>query len=259
MPIVAVLLSLLCWSSLIQANHFYGGTITWRYSNFTDSASPDNTVFTQSYQWRQSQTLCDQSVIDNRTQIPAGTDLLQCVTGACGGYSSSSVSGYCTDFDLNLTSSASQVSYRKNITIGSSFCVAYQGATWPRLRSPGCAYSCFVNESKGSIGTCVNFTPRPDGSINSPPVVAIVSRKFQRSIEPNNELQFFKLFVYRSILLLTSASPSLMLMETFYGNRIRARVHRSSLFCLSSGVVGHKTLRHWMNAETFVVSFLEAC
>ena len=194
MSIVAVLLSLLCCSSLIQANHFYGGTITWRYSNLIYFGVGGNTVFTQSYQWRQSQTLCDQSFIANQTQIPSGADLLQCVTGACGGYSSSSVNGYCTDFDLNLTSSSSQISYGKTITIGSSFCVAYQGATWPRLRSPACAYSCFVNESKGSIGTCVNLTLRSNGSINSPPVAAIVSRKFQRSIESNNEIQLLLFF-----------------------------------------------------------------
>jgi hypothetical protein len=164
MPIIIVLLSVFCCCSLVQANHFYGGTVNWRFTNLTYFSSSDNIIVTQSYQWRQSQTLCDPLVIVNRTRlIPSGADLLQCVTSACGGYSSSSVNGYCTDFDSNLTSSSSQIFHRKSISMGSKFCVAYQGATWPRLQSPGCSYNCFVNESNGSIGTCVDLTARSDG------------------------------------------------------------------------------------------------
>ena len=183
MPIIiAVFLSLFCCFSVVQSTYFHGGTVSWRYSNLTNASVREAIIFTQSYQWEQSQTLCDQSLIVNRTQqVPSGSDLLACVTSpssACGGYSSLSVNGYCTDFSSNLTSSLTQRSDAEVIRMGSNFCVAYQGAIWPRLRSPGCSYTCFVNQSKGSISTCVNLTPRSDGSINSPPVVAIVSRTF---------------------------------------------------------------------------------
>lgn len=194
MPIIAVLLSLLYCSSVVQSTYFHGGTVSWRYSNLTNTSAREAIIFTQSYQWEQSQTLCDQSLIVNRTQqVPSGSDLLACVTSpssVCGGYSSLSVNGYCTDFSSNLSSSLTQRSDAEDIRMGSNFCVAYQGATWPRLRSPACAYNCFVNESKGSIGTCVNLTPRSDGSINSPPVAAIVSRKFS-TIDLNEQRESF--------------------------------------------------------------------
>ena len=177
MSLLFVQLSLLCCSSMIQSNHFYGGTLAWKFLDVLNVSSGMPIVFTQSYQWRQSQTLCDQSVIVNRTrQIPSGADLLRCVTSACGNYSSLSVNGYCTDFNWDLNSSSSQISQTEGITIESQFCLAYQGATWPRLLSPACAYSCHVNDSKGSIGTCVDLTVRPDGSINSSPVATIISR-----------------------------------------------------------------------------------
>jgi hypothetical protein len=167
---------------MIESSQFYGGTVTWKPLNNTDLNSTIPIIFTQSYQWRESQTHCDQSYILNQSpQIPMNTDQLQCVTtppSSCGGYTPVSVNGYCTDFSTVIDSSSSQISYTEMITMGSTFCVSYQGATWPTVQSTICGFSCYIDTATWSLGCCVDLTPRPDGFINTPPVATIISRMF---------------------------------------------------------------------------------
>ena len=66
---------------IVESSHFYGGTVTWKPMNNTDVNSTISIMFTQSYQWRESQTHCDQSYILNQSpKIPMNADTLQCVT-----------------------------------------------------------------------------------------------------------------------------------------------------------------------------------
>jgi hypothetical protein len=175
-------LSIISCLSIVESSHFYGGTITWKPLNKTDLNPTIPIMFTQSYQWRRSQTHCDQTYITNQSpKIPMNTDTLNCVTNPsnfCGNYTPISVNGYCTDFSTILDSSSSQISVVENITIGSIFCVAYQGSTWPGLQSPTCNYSCYVDIAKWSLASCVDLTQRLDGNINTPPVATVISRTF---------------------------------------------------------------------------------
>jgi hypothetical protein len=267
MSTIAVLFSLLCCCccpSVAQSTYFHGGTVSWRYSNLTNASVREAIIFTQSYQWEQSQTLCDQSLIVNRTQqVPSGRDLLECVTtpsSACGGFSPLSVNGYCTDFSSNLSSSVTQRSDPQTIPMGSIFCVAYQGATWPPLLSPGCSYSCFVNESKGSIAACVDLTPRSDGSINSPPVAAAVSREFLRLVGTSSE-NSCKVRFSLAIRVNTKSSMDIYIVVTDANWDTLGYLDgtsRSSLIHLSSGAVGRQTPQHWMNVGRSVDPFPES-
>lgn len=168
--------------SMIESSHFYGGTVTWKPLNNTDWNSTVSIMFTQSYQWRQSQTHCDTSYILNQSpKIPMNNDKLQCVTtppSSCGDFIPVSVNGYCTDFSTFIDSSSSRISDVENITMGSKFCVAYQGSIWPGVQSSICGYSCYIDTAKWSLGCCVDLTPRPDDIINTPPVATIISRIF---------------------------------------------------------------------------------
>ncbi|CAF1329040.1 unnamed protein product [Adineta steineri] len=131
-------------------------------------------MFTQSYEWRQTQTHCDQSYISNQTiKIPMNGDKLKCVTNssACGNYIPLSVNGYCTDFSTLTDSSSSQISDIEEITMDSKFCVAYQGATWPGIILLGW----YVDSAKWSLGCCVDLTVRSDGFINTPPIATVIS------------------------------------------------------------------------------------
>jgi hypothetical protein len=166
--------------SMVQSSHFFGGTVTWKPVINTDFTPLIPIIFTQSYQWRETRTHCDQNYIANKSpKIPMNGDTLQCASSSCGGYAPVSVNGYCTDFSTILDSSSSQISNIKSIVNGSKFCVAYRNAAWPGLQSPSCNYSCYVDIAKWSIGCCVDLTPRPDGLINTPPVATVISRMFK--------------------------------------------------------------------------------
>ena len=165
---------------MVESSHFYGGTVTWKPVNNTDMNETISIMFTQTYQWRESQTHCDESYISNQMpKIPMNSDTLQCVTvptNSCGGYIPVSVNGYCTDFSTFRDSSTSQISNIENITTDSQFCVTYTDSTWPGVQSSICGFSCYVDNGKWSIGCCVDLTPRPDGFINTPPVATVISR-----------------------------------------------------------------------------------
>jgi hypothetical protein len=179
--------------SMVQSSHFFGGTITWKPLSNTDLNSIIPIMFTQSYQWRESQTHCSQAYITNKSpEIPMNGDTLQCVSSSCGGYTPVSVNGYCTDFSTIIDSSSSQISNIEDITNGSKFCVAYRSETWPGLQSPSCNYSCYVDIAKWSIGCCVDLTPRPDGLINTSPVATVVSRMFRLLF--TNQISHFLFF-----------------------------------------------------------------
>ncbi|UJR29322.1 hypothetical protein I4U23_010534 [Adineta vaga] len=135
-------------------------------------------MFTQSYQWRRTQTYCDQTFIGNQTRkIPMNGDKLQCVTNSslCGNYAPLSVNGYCTDFSTFIDTSSSQISNIETITMDSKFCVAYQGSTWPGIISSKCGFSCYLDNARWSLGCCIDLTTREDGFINTAPVATVIS------------------------------------------------------------------------------------
>jgi len=187
---------------VVESSHFYGGTVTWKPMNNTASGSTIPIMFTQSYQWRLSfaGAGCNQSTILNQSpMIPATSDKLTCTTtgSSCGGYTAISINEYCTDFSVLVDSSSGQISTVENITVGSSFCVAYQGSAWVELYTTNCggngrkkrgshssgatttaASGCYSSSAGWSIGTCINLTVRSDGFINTPPVATVISRMY---------------------------------------------------------------------------------
>ena len=163
----------------VQSTNFLGGTISWRSMNNTDRNSIVSVMFTQSYQWNASQTMCNQSRIANQVGAPLINDTLNCVsnTSLCGGYLPLNTNGYCIDSSVLLDTRSTQISNLENITADSRFCVAFQSTVWRNIRSPLCNFTCNSNSSRWSIGSCVNLTGRAEGFINTPPVAAVISRE----------------------------------------------------------------------------------
>src|SRR5689334_5127584 len=130
MMIIIVFIFILYNVSLVQSRHFLGGTISWTPLNKTNGSSIISVLFTQSYQWRQTDTYCNQSFIYNYPPaLPSDSETLDCVTtpaSSCGGYLTLKTKGYCTDSSTALNLRASQISNVVNITVGSKFCVAFQ-------------------------------------------------------------------------------------------------------------------------------------
>ncbi|CAF1525954.1 unnamed protein product [Adineta ricciae] len=171
--IIAYIFLIFCFPS-VQLVHFQGGTVSWKFINYTNTSSRVDVMFTQSYQWTLASTPCNQATISNQSPLLQSTGgILNCVTGSssCGGYTSLSVGEYCTDFSTLLGSSSGQISTIKSIAAGSQFCVAFQSGNWIGIQVSGI----FTTSALWSIGTCVNLTVRPNGMINTPPVVTIIS------------------------------------------------------------------------------------
>ena len=166
--------------STIHSSHFYGGTVTWRPINNTDFGSIIRIIFTQSYQWKESATYCNQSLIFVYPPVSVNPDILQCVspTSLCGGYTTLSTQGYCMDSNLISDTRSSYILHTENITIGSKFCVAFQNIYWMVLQAPSCTTSCPLSSAGWSIGSCLDLTIRPNGFINTSPIANMISRMY---------------------------------------------------------------------------------
>ena len=180
--------------SRVQSAHFSGGSVTWKPLNTTGTiGSTINVMFTQSYQWKRSAagSFCnDTYIVDRSPLVPSGSGSLECVTGTtsqCGGYTTISTRAFCIDYSIPMDSSSTQISTIKNLTVGSKFCVAFQGSAWVKLNvecptaaNPSSSTTatpvCYNTGARWSIGTCVDLSIRPDGFINSPPVATVMSR-----------------------------------------------------------------------------------
>ncbi|CAF4906980.1 unnamed protein product [Rotaria sp. Silwood1] len=196
--IIIIYISTIFHLFIVESSHFYGGTVTWKSLDNKANGSTVSVMFTQSYQWRQSAaaSYCDQSYVLNQSPlIPTVITKLQCITSpisSCGGYYALNTNEYCTDFSTFLDSSSGQISAVQNITIGSKFCVAFQGASWIGLQTVNCGTSvpsasntttistttvssCYNTGSSWSIGCCLDLSIRLDGIINTPPVATIIS------------------------------------------------------------------------------------
>ena len=185
---------------IVESSHFYGGTVTWKPLNNTDTNSQLSIMFTQSYQWRLSYALsyCNESYILNQSpKIPVDTSQLQCITtpsSSCGGYIPLNITEYCTDFSTFIDSSSGQISEVVTIAASSKFCVAFQSSAWIGLQincgTSGTTTSnsstigtttiptCLDTGAAWSIGCCIDLSIRPDGIINTPPVATIMSRMY---------------------------------------------------------------------------------
>jgi hypothetical protein len=159
----------------IKANHFRGGTITWKpINNNITVGSTVSIMITQTYYWTMSQVGCTSSMIANQSPpinlgIKAGSGMDLMCNASCstsGGYVGHEVpiTGYCTDFSTALDLTVSQRSDIVNLTVGAHFTATF-GANggWQTLG---------LGSSSGwSLSSVIDLRVRSDnGLINTPPV-----------------------------------------------------------------------------------------
>lgn len=172
-------LILLC-GTIIESNHFRGGTITWKPIN--NNASINGTVsimIIQTYLWTYSQVGCTNSMIANQSPTinlgtKSGAGVLLMCSATCstsGGYVGHEVpiTGYCIDYSTALDTTVSQRSDIVNLTVGAHFTVTFAtGGLWQTLA---------LGSSTGwSVSSLIDLSIRPDtGLINTPPVATCVS------------------------------------------------------------------------------------
>ncbi|CAF3387502.1 unnamed protein product [Rotaria socialis] len=174
----------LCFISIfaisIQANHFRGGTITWKPINNNVSANATVSVMiTQTYIWTWPLINCTDAMIAAQsppidlTGKSGDGDLLMCYDNCStsGGYVGHEVpiTGYCTDFSAALDVTVSQRSDIVNLTVRAFFLVEFAtSGNWQLLA---------LGSSTGwSLSSLIDLNIRPDnGLINTAPVATCIS------------------------------------------------------------------------------------
>ncbi|CAF1357152.1 unnamed protein product [Rotaria sordida] len=170
-----ILLYGLVW--IIDANHFLGGTITWRLLNESATGTPVAVVITQTYSWTYSLITCTTAQIASNQLIPIGSyttlstatlDSITIFPGGATGYVAPNIRPRCIDISASAGITVGQRSDTVNLQTGSDFAVAYQDRAWRPLAS--------ASTADWSVSSRINLTPRSDnGLYNNAPVATLMS------------------------------------------------------------------------------------
>lgn len=161
--------------TVVHADHFLGGTITYRPLNLSATGSPIAIVITQTYSWSYKEVVCTNNMISNSSQIPSvgGTsgEKLECVKN-CGidakGYTNVSVWPACTDISVPIGTTGSQRTDTVYLDSGDDFVVAFKGGSWRNLTT--------VYHGDWSLAAHFKIQPRPDnGLYNNAPITTVMS------------------------------------------------------------------------------------
>lgn len=169
-------LLLLLYCTAVDAAHFNGGTITWQPVDPYNNSSSVTMTIVQTYWWSYPTIQCANDVpITTSGRANQGSNLT-CVAdcSTSGGYSSAPVKTLtdCISVSSSLGMMTSQRSVNITLTAGAYFYLAYVGNAWVALGYPS------NSGLQWSILTFIDLRMRPDGFINTPPVVSIVSPQF---------------------------------------------------------------------------------
>ncbi|CAF1033688.1 unnamed protein product [Didymodactylos carnosus] len=170
-----------------HTTHFHGGIITWKpMDDTTVNSSTVSVMITQSYEWTLSEVPCTSTSIAAGTLlsctsagcafVSANSAQLACTTSgaSCGGYTSLSINGYCTDFSTALDTTSGQISHIENLTPNSRFYVQFDSGQ-------GTYITLGATSGMGTYGPnwillcLIDLSVRPDGIINTPPVATVIS------------------------------------------------------------------------------------
>lgn len=151
-----------------NADHFKGGTLSWKPSIPTAISGPSvDIVFTERFSWTLSRYQCNLTTIssmgiynDTQNTQPA---TLTCITSAaiCSTVNFTDITSplYCTDFSTVYQISTGTVYTIESLPINSVFDIAWRGVSW--------GYETLANS--WSLYAHIDLTPLPSGRINTSP------------------------------------------------------------------------------------------
>ncbi|CAF4769119.1 unnamed protein product, partial [Rotaria socialis] len=159
-----------------HGKHFNGGSITWAPVDPYDNGSSIDITITQSYSWTYPYVQCQDNVpISTSTFSDANTNL-SCVVDCSsdGGYSYAPIDilTNCTSASSSLNMMTSEATKTKTLSSGAHFYIGYMGRAWIALNDPP------EQNLQWSLVTHIDLRMRPDGFINTPPVVKFVSPQY---------------------------------------------------------------------------------
>lgn len=161
--LVPLFLQILPWS---VADHYKGGTITWKPVTPTSLTATIQIIITARHSWTLSRYPCNDTTISyrgsyNDTQNVTSSSLA-CISSsaACTSslYQSINLPFFCTDAYAPYDVSTGSYSTQQNLTLNSVIDIAWRGASW----------SVDTLTNAWSLVTRIDLTPIA-GKINSPP------------------------------------------------------------------------------------------
>lgn len=178
------LIFLLLWTIRADSLHFNGGTITWAPLDPNTNSSSVVITITQTYSWRMPNIRCDTDVPISTPGWGSQNDILRCIVDCStdGGYSANPINILtdCISSSESLGMMTSRKSKNVTLAAGAYFSLAYQNGDWRPLGSPA------RSGLDWSIVSSIDLRRRPDGLINTPPVVTIASPQY---VLPNETVQ----------------------------------------------------------------------
>ena len=156
--------------------HFNGGTIRWAPVNPFDNSSSIAISIIQTYYWAFPRITCANNVPISSPSRSSENTTLKCVVDCStdGGYSTRPISILTDCVSTSLGGAIMQSERSVNMTLNANahFYLAYVGSAWTSLGSPT------VFGLQWSILTSIDLGRRPDGFINTPPTVNMVSPQY---------------------------------------------------------------------------------
>jgi hypothetical protein len=158
---------LLLISSISFADHYKGGTISWKPVNPYSVGSPVAIIITERHSWTLTRYECNSTNVgtfgvfnDSQSTVPA---TLTCISSAavCTASSYTTINSplYCTDFSTILDVSTGTYTSQQNLVGSSVIDIAWRGAAWaPQLMT-----------NDWSLVAVINLTPLTLNKINTSP------------------------------------------------------------------------------------------
>ncbi|UJR17455.1 hypothetical protein I4U23_004350 [Adineta vaga] len=155
--------------SFVGPTHFFGGTITARPYNNSQTTGPISLIVRERLSWLRSRYSpnCSPTTIAAQTPMIGDAMVMYCRTGTCGAHWTTSTMNtytWCTDFSLPLDVASGEYYNTFSIPINIAFSIGYASCCWLDYLGVGFA-------SLGwSVVSRISTVVRPDGYLNTSPV-----------------------------------------------------------------------------------------
>jgi len=151
---------------MVSSSHFYGGTITWRIQNATNT-SQIAIFISQTYAWTFTVAPCDTVAIATKKAVTVSAGTLVCTNSCPLKFGPVSTMGSCVDGSQLNNIGVGQRSDVAKAPENSSFSVIYQGYAWGGLT---------IAAGGWSILSKINLIRRSDNDLfNNAPVAIVIS------------------------------------------------------------------------------------
>ncbi|CAF1507596.1 unnamed protein product [Adineta ricciae] len=163
------LINLFLQTSIVHPTHFFGGTITSRPYNNSQTTGPVSIIVRERLSWLRSRyfPFCSPATISAQNPMIGDYMVVGCLSGTCGSHwtgSSMNTYTWCTDYSIPLDTASGEYYNTFSIPINVAFSIGYASCCW--LDQLGAGWASLGWSVVGRINTFV----RPDGYLNTSPV-----------------------------------------------------------------------------------------